>query len=69
MEFIPINDPAEADTLPRPIVLIRDDDAAAAGADNCYFAAMTDDQEAAEAAYEADGGTVICSEILIEEAS
>lgn len=39
-------------------VLIRDDDAAVAGADHCWFAAITENVELAQALYEQHGGTV-----------
>lgn len=49
-----------------PFVLIRDDDAAAAGASHYWYAALTDNIDAAVAAYEASGGTVSYAK-LVEE--
>lgn len=47
-----------------PFVLIRDDDAAVAGAEDCWFAAMTSDRLKAEKAYESTGGTVSYSRVV-----
>jgi len=48
---------AAAKGIKLPFVLIREDDAAEAGAEDCYFAALTDDEDAAVTSYEASGGT------------
>jgi hypothetical protein len=48
--------------LPAGTILIRDDDAANAGAP-CWYSAQGD-QEEVEASYEADGGTVSASYVI-----